>query len=411
MARLTSLLMTGLATAGLVLAPAIRAQTPDHVHDHADGADHDHAHSHAGGAVDCTALAKPPWLGLSDLDAQQIAQLQQATANLNTPEAARAAGFIPVLGDIPGMGVHYVNAGRTRAGVTPGEPDHLLFAPINGEEQLVGVAYAFRDVVDTKVPLPFESELAAWHDHPELGGGAGQTLHMLHVWFVPSSNGPFAGLNFWLPFRGAGVEPPNPCWVADAQAFERIQHVSFALAATNNQSAPFGGLFGARNGDLAGLIGLLGGAGLASGQGRGAIGAGVDPDRLLALLGNIDPAQLAQLAELFGGRGGAALGAGAGARGGAGAGVGAGAGLGARRAALAGAQADPEATARRATMIAALDAAAKADDHEAWLQAADNYLADLTPAERTAVNGLLRSLTLAQLSTPERDAIRQQPNR
>src|SRR5690606_9967385 len=131
---------------------------------HADHAAHDdaaghgsHAHDHAGAYVDCTTLAAPPWTGLSQADRQRLTELQRSVAHLASPEAARAAGFLPALGNIPGMGTHYVHAGRTRAGLNPDQPDHLLFAPVDGEETLVGAAYAFRDQVATSAPLPFES--------------------------------------------------------------------------------------------------------------------------------------------------------------------------------------------------------------------------------------------------------------
>ena len=53
---------------------------------------------------------------------------------------------------------------------------------------------------------------------------------MLHVWFIESSNGPFAGLNFWLPFKTAGMEVPNPCWMADEEVADKIRRVSVAFA-------------------------------------------------------------------------------------------------------------------------------------------------------------------------------------
>jgi len=316
------------ASAAFLLPFSLVAQASDHGnhvghgHDAAHGATAGHeierGHSHASGPVDCRILAAPPWVGLSAGDRDRIAAVQHSVAHLSTPRAARAAGFVPVLGDIPGMGVHYVHTGRTRAGVNIEEPDHLLFAQVEGEERLVGVAYAFNDVVDTAVPIPFESDLAHWHDHPELAP-AGQTLHMLHVWFIPSSNGPFAGLNFWLPFHGAGVTPPSACWMASPSDAARIQTVSFALASSQR-----------------GIGQLLG--------------------RIAAIR--------------------------------AGAGVG-------------GVQSGEEA---RASMLADMDAAARAEDRDAWVAAADRFIGDMTPVERTVVQALLQGLTMAQMSTPEREA-------
>ena len=257
----------------------------------------DQAHSHAGEPVSCTTLASPPWSGLSETDRLQVAALRQTMSKLDTPEAARAAGFNPTLGDIPGMGVHYVHMGRSLDGVRIDAPDHLMFASIDDREQLVGAAYVFIDVPETEVPIPFQSDLARWHDHPQFAD-QGRTLHMLHVWFVPSSNGPFAGLNFWLPYRTAGIEPPSSCWMADEADADRIRNVSFALV----------------------------------------------------------PPRWGQAArELF-----------------------------------------AERQAVRAEMLATLDAAARSVDRDAWVAAADRFLADLTASERSTLEARLRASTLAR---------------
>ena len=184
-------------------------------------------------------------------------------------------------------------------------PNHLMFIDVDGGQKLVGAAYAFVDVIDTYAVIPFDSDLANWHYHPQFAGD-GQTLHMLHIWFVPSSNGPFAGLNFWLPYQTAGVAVPSSCWMADDADALRIQTVSFAL---------------------------------------------VPPRRF--------------------GRGQAEA-----------------------------AAPRPE----RTEMIAALDAAASADDHDAWVAAADVFIADLSDSERTRVQGLLGNLGANQMSSAERDA-------
>ena len=188
-----------------------------------------HGHAHMGQTVSCENLASPPWDGLPQQDRNQIANLRDELAKLNTPEAAKAAGFFPALGDIPGMGVHYVNLGMgLEKEIDANLPNQLLFSNFDGRDQLVGAAYAFVDVPNTDVALPYDSDLASWHDHPQFAKD-GETLHMLHVWFVDSSNGPFAGLNFWLPYQTAGLEVPNPCWMADEDVADRIRKVSFAL--------------------------------------------------------------------------------------------------------------------------------------------------------------------------------------
>ena len=298
MARILSVVGVTIAVAGIIAPRSALSQTTDH----------DQDHSHAGEPVSCTTLASPPWSGLSETDRLQVAALQKATSELDTPEAARAAGFNPALGDIPGMGRHYVHMGRSLDGVWIDAPDHLMFASIDGREQLVGAAYVFIDVPETQVPIPFQSDLARWHDHPQFAD-QGRTLHMLHVWFVPSSNGPFAGLNFWLPYRTAGIEPPSSCWMADEADADRIRNVSFALVPPRRQAAR----------------------------------------------------------ELF-----------------------------------------AERQAARGEMLAALDAAARAVDHDAWVAAADRFLADLTASERSTLEARLRALTMAQMTSDDGEAVRRQ---
>ena len=301
MARILSVVGVTIALAGIMAPRSALSQTPDHVD--APGQNH----SHASEPVSCTTLAMPPWSGLPEADRLQVAKLQQAMLELNTPEAARAAGFNPALGDIPGMGVHYVNMLRNMDGVKIDAPDHLMFIDIDDQEQLMGAAFAFIDVPDTEVPIPFESDLARWHDHPQFAD-EGRTLHMLHVWFVPSSNGPFAGLNFWLPYRTAGIEPPSSCWMADEADADRIKNVSFALVPPREPTAEVAARFAERR-------------------------------------------------------------------------------------------------AARGDMLAALDAAARAVDHDAWFAAADRFLADLSPSERTTLVARLRALNMAQMSSAEREGV------
>jgi hypothetical protein len=148
---------------------------------------------------------------------------------LNRTDAASAAGFTPQFGDIPTMGVHWISRSRMQDPVQADAPDHLLFTRIAGRDSLVGVAYAFRAPTDATMPTLFESPLAVWHDHPGLGGGNGNTLHMLHVWFAPSPYGPFAGNNFFLPLLAAGQALPNPCWVQTEAEVTRFELVATLL--------------------------------------------------------------------------------------------------------------------------------------------------------------------------------------
>ncbi len=199
---------------------------------------HEHsmaAHDHAGKPVECRSLAAPPWSGLPASDLAVIRQLQTSVAGVQASGAAAQSGFAPAFGDIPTMGVHWVNRERMLDGVKLDQPDHLLFTRIAGHDSLVGVAYAFRGPVDAKIPATFASDLAQWHDHANLGGGAGQTLHMLHVWFVPSPYGPFAGNNFFLPLMTAGMTLPSPCWIQTDAEVERLELLASLVDVLNRQ--------------------------------------------------------------------------------------------------------------------------------------------------------------------------------
>ncbi len=211
---------------GAVLVAPTLALAQQHMHGAAD---------HAGKPVDCQSLAAPPWSGLSASDLSSIRQLQTSVAGFRATDVASRSGFAPTLGDIPTMGVHWVNFARMQDGVKLDQPDHLLFTRIAGRDSLVGVAYAFRGPLDAHIPATFSSELAQWHDHANLGGGPGQTLHMLHVWFVPSPYGPFAGNNFFLPFMSAGMALPSPCWIQTDAEVDRLEMVASLIDVVNRQ--------------------------------------------------------------------------------------------------------------------------------------------------------------------------------
>ena len=49
---------------------------------------------------------------------------------------------------------------------------------------------------------------------------------MLHVWFVPSPYGPFAGNNFFLPLMSAGLALPSPCWIQSDADVDRLELVA-----------------------------------------------------------------------------------------------------------------------------------------------------------------------------------------
>jgi hypothetical protein len=179
----------------------------------------DHAH---------TLPAAPNWPQLSERAREQVRAVERSVAEFDTPGKAHAAGFRPALGVIPTMGVHWVNRVRMSAGIDFEQPDHLLFSQIDGEQRLVGVAYAYLARDGEPEPDLFDGTLDRWHAHPELSP-PGRPLTMLHVWFVASPDGPFAGHNPWLAYWAAGLEPPAG-WMQGTAEESRVRRLALALA-------------------------------------------------------------------------------------------------------------------------------------------------------------------------------------
>ena len=162
---------------------------------------------------------------------RQIDSVAKAITPLGAPGAAAASGFRPTFGWIPTMGVHWVD----RAMMTKEQqldrasPAHLMFSKIDGRDSLVGAAYAYLTAAeDTTPPVLFDGA-PMWHEHPNLAP-PGQRLVMLHVWFVPSPDGPFAGTNPNLPFWAAGLAAPDSTRMHDPEFSSRVRRASLALA-------------------------------------------------------------------------------------------------------------------------------------------------------------------------------------
>ena len=193
----------------------------------------DHSHMDTAGMSHATPVS-----------AKALREIQEvATHNLSlgAPGAAAAAGFRAAFGWIPTMGVHWVN-GATM--ITSGKkidlqrPSQLMFTRINGRDSLAGAAYAyFTAVGDTIHPPTFDGN-PAWHEHATLAP-PGQTLVMLHVWFVPSPDGPFAGTNPNLPFWAVGLAAPDPVRMQDAGFSSRVRRAGLALAEVADSAAMF----------------------------------------------------------------------------------------------------------------------------------------------------------------------------
>ncbi len=171
---------------------------------------------------------------------REIAEVSEALAPLSTTTAARGAGFEPQFGWIATMGVHWVDIPRMTKSAQSAlrSPDNLMFSRINGRDSLVGAAYAYVTAVgDTTVPSLFDSR-PPWHEHEGLAP-PGQTLVMLHVWFVASPDGPFAGTNPNLPFWAAGLAAPDSARMRDAAFSARVRKAALAIGEATDSTSIF----------------------------------------------------------------------------------------------------------------------------------------------------------------------------
>ena len=126
----------------------------------------------------------------------QLEAARKATQPLGTPEAAKAAGYFPVFGNVPLQGEHYVRFDLVSTGTfDPEQPSVLMFAPVSGTPTLVGAAYAYQHPAGAPVPEGFDGSADVWHSHEELSRIAGKQLVMVHTWFVDAPGGPFARYN------------------------------------------------------------------------------------------------------------------------------------------------------------------------------------------------------------------------
>lgn len=138
------------------------------------------------------------------------------------------------------MGEHWVARAQMMNGrqTNRAAPSQLMYSKIGGKDSLVGAAYGYVTVVgDTVRPVLFDNA-PAWHEHRDLAP-EGMTLVMLHVWFVPSPEGPFAGTNPNLPFWAVGLAAPDSNRMRDSKFKSRVYRASLALAEVSDTTSIF----------------------------------------------------------------------------------------------------------------------------------------------------------------------------
>ncbi|HWJ16798.1 MAG TPA: hypothetical protein VNS10_23840 [Gemmatimonadaceae bacterium] len=170
---------------------------------------------------------------------REIDSVAKAVSGLSSMTAAEKNGFQPRFGWIPTMGVHLVSRQKMMNGRQTDRtaPSQLMFSKINGRDSLVGAAYGYITADnDTVRPVLFDGN-PSWHEHPDLAP-AGLNLVMLHVWFVPSPDGPFAGTNPNLPFWALGLAPPDSARIRRDSAFKSfVMRAAVALGEVADSTA------------------------------------------------------------------------------------------------------------------------------------------------------------------------------
>ena len=177
--------------------------------------------------------------GVSLLARRQIDSVAKAVQSLGTPDAAEKAGLHSAFGWIPTMGVHWVSRGQMMNGrqTDKTKPSQLMFSKIGGKDSLVGIAYGYI-TADNDTVRPRCSMARRRGTSTRISRRIGLTLVMLHVWFVPSPEGPFAGTNPNLPFWALGLSTPDSTRMAKDAAFKaRMYRASLALAEVADTSA------------------------------------------------------------------------------------------------------------------------------------------------------------------------------
>ncbi len=185
---------------------------------HAQAAEHTHAaHSHDSAGTSLSTRARA-----------QVDSARTWMSRFDTPAKARAAGYRPVLGDVPLQGVHYVHRQRMLdASFAVTAPSMLMFSPVGDTMALVGAAYAYFVADSSADPEGFDGDADAWHGHP-MFKLADRRLSMVHLWLTDAPDGPFAHDNAALAFVARGLTTPNDT-VLDATARRQLG-LALALA-------------------------------------------------------------------------------------------------------------------------------------------------------------------------------------
>lgn len=173
---------------------------------------------------------------------QQLNQVNQVAQKYADLRVARREGWRAFGGEVPLMGRHYQHKNRSPdLSVTDridfSKPANLVYATIQGRQQLVALAYVVRRNPKESMPAGFATSRDIWHVHdaakilnalaetkPLIGalgsrwfnrnikqGDGRSEITMVHIWLIDNPKGRFAShnprlayLDLGLPDAGAG---------------------------------------------------------------------------------------------------------------------------------------------------------------------------------------------------------------
>lgn len=188
-----------------------------------------------------------------------LAAARRAVARLTDTAAARAAGYIPITeigvpDGLPFQGLHWQLPHRdTLPDVSLERPSFLMFGPVKGQLQRIGVAYSALIRLEAPPPDGLGGDPAArWHDHfwcdsapgrpngflvnerdqcTSQGGSLNpRRVSMVHVWTdIDSPEGVYGHDNPALPFVALGLTPPGRHDFHDHDRARALRKLGFAL--------------------------------------------------------------------------------------------------------------------------------------------------------------------------------------
>ncbi len=168
------------------------------------------------------AAASATWAAQTDPGTTAfLDRARAATEKYRDQRAAIADGYRAIGPEAPAMGQHWLHPGLLVAARFDVEhPPILEYVTAQGRPLLAGVGYAL-PLGPGELPPESPAGRAAWHSHAggveeesvrlshdEIREHHAERIAVLHAWVrVENPAGPFAPLNWALPFVRAGLEP------------------------------------------------------------------------------------------------------------------------------------------------------------------------------------------------------------